>query len=847
MDLRLLALVACISHGIATYCTCPASDPYCKRENAGFDTYCYTSSFDLLGKKCNGGECTHDYGTEMCVDKPAHFDKAAAGTTSVSGERCMLNHGASLCECGGAQDSAICERCEGSACQCEAPDSPDCGAWVNAWYGGLCNGKEEPSCKGLTASAGALSSTAYDTEDDNHIWGEPRLGFPGLADWAYVGDVETDVRVTVYVNEPLGILGIGFRGTDSDEEKLIDADFFLDDCIIFQSSDCGRIHGGFQDAFLDDAFKQKMNTKIEFAVTTFAIQKILVTGHSLGGALATIGAYYLAKRNPEWGPMMQVVTFGSPRVGDAAFVAAYRSVVPFTIAYAGRCLVSPLVPTGWDVVTTIPLVKQGFEHVYATWETADDHDVSIAAACHSMKDIYIPHVMKKMQGAIGSSACASVDLGSWTFPSRPPSPPPAAPLQPATPQAPCTCPSNAHECLYSDYWGGNYCYTSSSDITRDYCNGGECTASGIAPPDACTCPSSAHECLYSNFWDGNYCYKSSVDTARNYCNGGQCSTSGIAPLASPSPPSLPPLLAPPPLSPFPPSPPPCVDMDGSATDSYGDGCALYITSWCGVFDDEDFSSSGMCCICGGGFAPPSLPPSPSPPSASPSPPPPSTSLSPPPPSASPSSPPPSASPSPLPPSMSPSPPPAVSPPQSGEPGSFRVVASFTASGEVGDFDEATKRSILSKLAQLAGFASAPLGSTLEVTAGSVIIVAKFPVVTQSEASAAQSSLTQSSVAAGQDSFEAQIGPILATVGASVNDAVVVEVEEDPKPTASSGSPVVAIAVAAAGVAVVAALGGGVYYKKKRRAHEPSKSAMTNIEHGSKPEPVNDAEAPISLA
>ena len=92
-----------------------------------------------------------------------------------------------------------------------------------------------------------------------------------------------------------------------------------------------------------------------------------------------------------------------------------------------------------------------------------------------------------------------------------------------------------------------------------------------------------------------------------------------------------------------------------------------------------------------------------------------------------------------------------------------------------------KRNILSKLAQLAGFASAPLGSTLEVTAGSVIIVAKFPVVTQSEASAAQSSLTQSSVAAGQDSFEAQIGPILATVGASVNDAVVVEVDPRRRP------------------------------------------------------------------
>ena len=165
-----------------------------------------------------------------------------------------------------------------------------------------------------------------------------------------------------------------------------------------------------------------------------------------------------------------------------------------------------------------------------------------------------------------------------------------------------------------------------------------------------------------------------------------------------------------------------------------------------------------------------------------------------------------------------------------------------------DFDDVfIKSTILEKLAQLAGFSFVPLGSTLEVTAGSVIIVAKFPVVTESEASSAKSSLEQSSVAVGQDSFEAQMGPILAVVGASVDTTVAVEVEEDPKPTASGGSLVLTIAAVVAGVAVVALLGGCyVYYKKKRRNGEIS----VKIEQGSTPEPVNDvdAEAPqTSLA
>ncbi|MAZ61504.1 MAG: hypothetical protein CMG50_04935, partial [Candidatus Marinimicrobia bacterium] len=46
----------------------------------------------------------------------------------------------------------------------------------------------------------------------------------------------------------------------------------------------------------------------------------------------------------------------------------------------------------------------------------------------------------------------------------------------------------------------------------------------------------------------------------------------------------------------------CVDTDNGAVDSYGDGCDAYnsFPSWCGNYDDDDFMSNEMCCICGGG-------------------------------------------------------------------------------------------------------------------------------------------------------------------------------------------------------------------------------------------------------
>ena len=45
----------------------------------------------------------------------------------------------------------------------------------------------------------------------------------------------------------------------------------------------------------------------------------------------------------------------------------------------------------------------------------------------------------------------------------------------------------------------------------------------------------------------------------------------------------------------------CMDTNGEATDSYGDGCDWYLYEhWCGGWDDSDFETSVMCCTCGGG-------------------------------------------------------------------------------------------------------------------------------------------------------------------------------------------------------------------------------------------------------
>ena len=82
----------------------------------------------------------------------------------------------------------------------------------------------------------------------------------------------------------------------------------------------GRLHQGFVEA-LDLAWVT-IRKRLREAMTPGC--KLWVTGHSLGGALATLAAARLAEESmaPE-----AVYVFGSPRVGDKTFAAGYKPVL----------------------------------------------------------------------------------------------------------------------------------------------------------------------------------------------------------------------------------------------------------------------------------------------------------------------------------------------------------------------------------------------------------------------------------------------------------------------------------------------------------------------------------------
>lgn len=75
--------------------------------------------------------------------------------------------------------------------------------------------------------------------------------------------------------------------------------------------------------------------------------KVLITGHSLGGALATLAAF------ENWGTSVQFINFGSPRVGNTAFEQAFKGRIN-----SGATRVTH----ASDLVTRLPLQNLGYQY-----------------------------------------------------------------------------------------------------------------------------------------------------------------------------------------------------------------------------------------------------------------------------------------------------------------------------------------------------------------------------------------------------------------------------------------------------------------------------------------------------
>ena len=163
-----------------------------------------------------------------------------------------------------------------------------------------------------------------------------------LGGWSGKGYEKKDTEIMLFKNQKQKLAVFGFRGTEPtnimDWKKNFDMD--LAEAIIGQTK--FALHKGFRDRYLD--ISPWFEAEYEAIPQDYTI---VITGHSLGGALATISAAYASgntNRRPD-----AVITFASPLVGDKKFHDYYGTKV--------GCDRTLRITAKGDIVTNFPINK----------------------------------------------------------------------------------------------------------------------------------------------------------------------------------------------------------------------------------------------------------------------------------------------------------------------------------------------------------------------------------------------------------------------------------------------------------------------------------------------------------
>jgi hypothetical protein len=122
----------------------------------------------------------------------------------------------------------------------------------------------------------------------------------------------------------------------------------------------GKVHTGFYDA--TSAIIAAVAAEVKRLNPTGS-KPVYVTGHSLGGAMAAIGAWIM-QAAPYAIAIEQVVTFASPKPGDGAFQTAYQKLFANHVRYENYDDLVPLLPPADDfikLVAEIPLIGDLFK------------------------------------------------------------------------------------------------------------------------------------------------------------------------------------------------------------------------------------------------------------------------------------------------------------------------------------------------------------------------------------------------------------------------------------------------------------------------------------------------------
>jgi predicted lipase len=116
-----------------------------------------------------------------------------------------------------------------------------------------------------------------------------------------------------------------FRGTQRRIEILGDIVVFQKDYIDpVENRVLGRAHAGFMSLY-EDLLLKSVRTEVQKLDPK---KPLVISGHSLGAAMAVFAAIDLALNFSELKPQIQLYTYAAPRIGNAEFVEQHNQLIP---------------------------------------------------------------------------------------------------------------------------------------------------------------------------------------------------------------------------------------------------------------------------------------------------------------------------------------------------------------------------------------------------------------------------------------------------------------------------------------------------------------------------------------
>jgi hypothetical protein len=172
--------------------------------------------------------------------------------------------------------------------------------------------------------------------------------------------------------DPANDFVVAIRGTSSIWEWIQDARYNRVTCPC--ANGAGESEDGFTDVYESlvvaaDGNGPRVVEVLKAILTPVSSATLAITGHSLGGALATLLALEVTESGAFATP--EVITFASPTVGDPQFARTYDTEVPNTWRIANVI----------DVVPKMPPTSWGYDHVEQLFQVNSFGQVRLDPAC----------------------------------------------------------------------------------------------------------------------------------------------------------------------------------------------------------------------------------------------------------------------------------------------------------------------------------------------------------------------------------------------------------------------------------------------------------------------------------